>query len=147
VAQKAETLTDRNTGQHDTAFRHLLDRFRDRARALKRDTYALYLAARDPRTPWCAKLIAVAILAYALSPLDLIPDFIPVLGIVDDLIILPLGIAAVLKLVPAQVLADCRARADSQTDRPVSWIGAMVVVSIWLLVAVWLFLMIRQMFS
>lgn len=125
----------------------LLDQLRDRARLLKRDTLALYLAARDPRTPWYAKLVAAAVVAYALSPLDLIPDFIPVLGYLDDLIIVPLGIAVVLRLVPAEVLADCRARAEVRTHGPVSRVGAIIVIAIWLVAAIWLVLAIRGLFT
>jgi uncharacterized membrane protein YkvA (DUF1232 family) len=121
----------------------LLDRLRDRARVLKRDTLALYLAARDPRTPWYAKLVAAAVVAYVLSPLDLIPDFIPVLGFLDDLIIVPLGITAVLRLVPAEVLADCRAHAELRTDR----VGAVVVVWVWLVAAAWLILALHGLFA
>jgi uncharacterized membrane protein YkvA (DUF1232 family) len=123
----------------------LLDQFRDRARVLKRDTLALYLAARDPRTPWYAKLVAAAVVAYALSPVDLIPDFIPVLGHLDDLIIVPLGIAAVLRLVPAEVLAECRTHADAHG--PVSRAGAIIGVSIWVVVATWLVFAIRGLFT
>lgn len=112
-----------------------MQRLKQRARHIKRDTYALYLAARDPRTPWYAKLLAAVVVAYALSPLDLIPDFVPVLGYLDDLIIVPLGIALVLRLVPAEVLADCRERAREATERPTSRVVAIVVVAIWLGVA------------
>jgi uncharacterized membrane protein YkvA (DUF1232 family) len=125
----------------------LLDRFRDRARVLRRDTLALYLAARDPRTPWYAKLVAAAVVAYVLSPLDLIPDFIPVLGVLDDLIIVPLGIAAVLRLVPAEVLADCRAHAEMRTHRPVSRVGAIIIISIWFVAAACLIVVIRDLFT
>src|ERR671933_1645183 len=96
----------------------LLTGLRRRARLLKRDTYALYLAARDPRTPWYAKVLAAVVVAYALSPLDLIPDFIPVLGYLDDLLIVPAGIALAVKLVPAPVMAECRAQAHEVVDRP-----------------------------
>jgi uncharacterized membrane protein YkvA (DUF1232 family) len=123
------------------------DRLRDHTRSLKRDTVALYLAARDPRTPWYAKLLAAAVVAYALSPLDLIPDFIPVLGYLDDLIIVPLGFAAVLRLVPAVVLADCRTRAEMRTQRPTSRIGAIIVVSAWLAMAACVFLALRRLFT
>ena len=112
-----------------------LDGLRTRARALKRDTYALYLACRDPRTPWYAKLLAGAIVAYALSPIDLIPDFVPVLGYVDDLLIVPLGLSVALRLVPAEVMADCRSRALAATERPTSRLAAMVIVAIWILFA------------
>ena len=112
-----------------------MQRLKQRARHLKRETYALYLAARDPRTPWYAKLLAAAVVAYAVSPLDLLPDFVPVLGYLDDLIIVPLGLALVLRLVPAQVLAECRERARETTERPTSRLAAVIVVAIWLAVA------------
>lgn len=120
---------------------------RDRARALKRDTYALYLAARHPRTPWYAKVLAATVVAYALSPFDLIPDFIPVIGYLDDLVIVPLGIAAVLRLVPADVLAECREQAQRRMQRPVSWIGAAFMIAVWLLAATWLALVVRDLLT
>jgi uncharacterized membrane protein YkvA (DUF1232 family) len=103
------------------------------ARLLKRDVHAIYLAARSPRVPWHAKIIAMAIAGYALSPIDLIPDFIPVLGYVDDLIILPLGIWLVLSLVPEEVMAECRAAADEAETRPRSNAAAIIMVAIWIL--------------
>jgi uncharacterized membrane protein YkvA (DUF1232 family) len=115
-----------------------MNRLTDWARVLKRDTYALYFAARHPRTPWYAKVLAAAVVAYALSPIDLIPDFIPVVGYLDDLIIVPLGIAAVLKLMPAEVLDDCRAQAQLRLERSVSWLGAAFVVAVWLVAATWI---------
>jgi uncharacterized membrane protein YkvA (DUF1232 family) len=106
-----------------------------RARVLKRETYALYLACRDPRTPWYAKALTATVVAYAFSPIDLIPDFVPVLGYLDDLIVVPLGIALALKLVPTDVLAECRARASATPERPTSRIAAAIVVGIWIAVA------------
>jgi uncharacterized membrane protein YkvA (DUF1232 family) len=104
-----------------------------RAAALKRDVYALYLAARDPRTPWYAKLFAGAVIAYALSPIDLIPDPIPVIGYLDDLILLPLGIYVAIKLIPAAIFAQCRAQAESRCDQlPRNWIAAAVILLLWL---------------
>lgn len=101
------------------------------ARAVKRDVHALWLAARDPRTPWYAKAVAIAVAAYALSPIDLIPDFVPVLGYLDDAILLPLGILLAIRLVPAEVLLECRARAEAAAARPVSRGGAVVIVVLW----------------
>jgi uncharacterized membrane protein YkvA (DUF1232 family) len=98
---------------------NILDRAKAQARRLKRDAFALYFVARDRRTPWYARALAAVVVAYALSPFDLIPDFVPVLGYLDDLVVVPLGIALVLKLVPAEVLADCRARAQLAAERPV----------------------------
>ena len=113
------------------------------ARRLKRDLYALYLAGRDPRVPWYARAVAVCVVAYAFSPLDLIPDFIPVLGLVDDLILVPLGLALAIRLIPPAVLAECRERADARLDegRPVNWFVAGLIVAIWVSLAalgVWL---------
>jgi uncharacterized membrane protein YkvA (DUF1232 family) len=124
-----------------------LQALKNRARALKRETYALYLAARDPRTPWYARVIAAAVLAYALSPLDLIPDFIPVIGYLDDLIIVPLGIALVLKLIPAQVMLDCRQRAQAGDGPPISRAGAAIIIGAWLAAAIWSFFFLRSLFA
>ena len=112
----------------------MLTSLKQRARGLKRDTYALYLACRDPRTPWYAKAFAGAIVAYALSPIDLIPDFLPVIGYLDDLIIVPAGLVLAVKMIPEPVLADCRERAQLATDRPTSMAGAAVIVAIWIAV-------------
>ncbi len=110
---------------------------RERARAIRSDTYALYLACRDPRVPWHAKLVVALVVAYALSPLDLVPDFIPVLGLLDDLVLLPAGIALAARLIPAAVLQDLRARARAvQGARaPGSRAGAALVICVWLLLA------------
>jgi uncharacterized membrane protein YkvA (DUF1232 family) len=89
----------------------MLSRIKTWARNLKRDSHAVYLASRDPRVPWYAKILAVAVAAYALSPIDLIPDFIPVIGYLDDLVIVPLGIWLVVSLIPGDVMAECRAKA------------------------------------
>jgi uncharacterized membrane protein YkvA (DUF1232 family) len=133
--------------QRERAQGGLLRKLGDRARLLKRDTYALYLAARHPRTPWYAKVLAAAVVAYALSPIDLIPDFIPVVGYLDDLIIVPLGIAAVLRLVPPDVLVECRAHAQTCTEHRVSWVGAAFMVAMWLLAAAWLVLVVRDLLA
>ena len=101
------------------------------ARTIKRDVHAIYLAARDPRTPWYAKALAICIAGYALSPIDLIPDFIPVFGYVDDVIIVPLGILAVVALIPHEVMAESRAAAALAADRPVSRTAALVIAFIW----------------
>lgn len=108
-----------------------MDRLRDWARKLKRDVVALWLAARDPEVPVLAKLVAGSVAAYALSPIDLIPDFIPVLGLLDDLLLVPLGIALAVRLIPAEVMARLRARA-SGTRRPVSKAGLVAMIAIWL---------------
>lgn len=114
-----------------------LAELKQRVRHLKAETFALYLAARDPRTPWYAKLLVAGIVAYAFSPIDLIPDFVPVLGYLDDLILIPMGIALAIKLVPHSVLAECRVRAQEtiQNGKPVSRVAGAVVVVIWLVLA------------
>jgi len=95
---------------------------------------ALWIAARDPRTPWYAKIVAAAVAAYALSPIDLIPDFIPVLGYLDDLIIVPLGILLVVKMIPTDLMAEFRAQAANR-DKPTSWAGLAVIAVVWFAVA------------
>jgi len=106
---------------------------RDLARAIKRDAIAVYLAARDSRTPWYAKALALLVAGYALSPIDLIPDFIPFLGYVDDVILVPLGIAAVVAMIPAEVMAESRTAAAAISERPVSRAAAVVIVCLWVI--------------
>src|SRR5438045_9497460 len=110
----------------------LLAAWNQRARRLKADIYAVYLACRDPRAPWYAKLLAVCVVAYAFSPIDLIPDFIPVLGYLDDLVLVPLGIALAVRMIPGPILEECRLEARSALDRPTTWVAAGIVVAIWL---------------
>ncbi|MFC3816741.1 YkvA family protein [Lysobacter sp. GCM10012299] len=105
------------------------------ARALKQQTLVVYFAARDPRTPWLVRLLALFVAAYALSPIDLIPDFIPVLGYLDDLIIVPLGVTLVLRLIPPEVKQSAREKAAAAVDRPVSRAMAVAIVTIWLVMA------------
>ena len=108
------------------------------ARALKSEVAVLYFVVRDPRTPVAAKFIAALVVAYALSPIDLIPDFIPVLGLLDDLVLLPLGIALALKLVPPEVLGDARLRAAAALEKPRRYLGYLtttLIVVFWLLLA------------
>ncbi len=113
-------------------------RWKARARQLQTDLYAVYLAYRDPRVPWYARVVAALVIGYAFSPIDLIPDPIPVLGYLDDLILLPLGIALVLRLIPAPVMAECRIKAQERLDsgQPVNWIAAAVIVCIWIALVV-----------
>ena len=112
--------------------RTFTQRLRDWARGIKRDVTALYFAARDPRVPWYAKAVALAVAAYALSPIDLIPDFIPVLGYLDDVIIVPLGILLAVRLIPADILAEHRAAASEAGQRPTSRAAAAVIIAIWI---------------
>jgi len=120
-----------------------LARLKEWAGDIKRDVLALYLAARDPRVPWYAKVMAGLLAAYALSPIDPIPDFIPVLGYLDELIILPLGIVAVVRLIPAEVMADLRQQAEEKfPSRPRSLAGAVAIILLWLAAATSLFCLI-----
>jgi uncharacterized membrane protein YkvA (DUF1232 family) len=120
-----------------------------KARQLKTETYALYLAYRDPRTPWYARAFAVLVVAYAFSPIDLIPDFIPVLGYLDDLVLIPAGVALALKMIPPAVMAECRAEAQltMQDGRRIGWFAAAMIIMIWagiiVLMAIWAFRLIR----
>jgi uncharacterized membrane protein YkvA (DUF1232 family) len=109
-----------------------MERLRRWARSIKRDVVALYFAGRDPRVPWFAKAVAVAVAAYALSPIDLIPDFIPILGQVDDLLILPLGTLLAVKLIPPEILSEHRAAALDAEGRPASRAAAAVIIAIWI---------------
>ena len=112
----------------------MINRWKEWARTIRRDAHALYLAARDPRVPWYAKGLAVAVAGYAASPIDLIPDFIPVVGYLDDLIIVPLGVALVIKLIPAEILAEHREVASAAQDRHVSWTATTIFVVLWIAV-------------
>ncbi len=115
----------------------MIEKWKQRARQLKIETYALYLAYRDPRVPWYARVWAAGVAAYAFSPIDLIPDFIPVLGYLDDLVIVPLGVWLALKMIPAAVLDECRvkSRAAIAEGRPVNRAAAIIIIVIWLLTA------------
>ena len=110
----------------------MIARVNDWARRIKRDVNALYLASRDPRVPWYAKALAVAVAGYALSPVDLIPDFIPVLGYLDDIIIVPLGIMLVVRLIPPEIMAEHRELAAAAQERPISPVAGIVIMAIWL---------------
>jgi uncharacterized membrane protein YkvA (DUF1232 family) len=111
----------------------MIDTARSWARNIKRDVLAVWIAARDPRTPWYAKALATAVAVYALSPIDLIPDFIPVLGYLDDLILVPIGIVIVIRLIPADLMAEFRREALLMERKPVSRTGMVLIVSIWLI--------------
>ena len=114
----------------------MLAKLKNWANTLKREVSALYIAARDPRVPWYAKVFMGFVLAYFFSPIDLIPDFIPFIGYLDDLIIVPLGIALAIKMIPAQVMIDARKQADGllQQKEPVSRVGTIMVIVIWLII-------------
>ena len=116
----------------------MLAKLKAKARQLKRHTLTVYFAARDPRTPLLVRILAVCVAAYALSPIDLIPDFIPVIGYLDDLLLIPLGLALVVRLTPPEVIEAARARAEQASIKPVSYPAAAVSVGVWLIIA-WLF--------
>jgi uncharacterized membrane protein YkvA (DUF1232 family) len=120
-----------------------------RAGQLRVWLYALHLAYRDPRVPWYARLFAVCVVAYAFSPIDLIPDPIPVLGYLDDLILIPLGVALALKMIPRPVLDECweRAQATMSQGKPTNWVAAGVVIAIWLLLAALAILLVARMIA
>jgi uncharacterized membrane protein YkvA (DUF1232 family) len=114
-----------------------VDTWKERVGRIKGEVYALYLAYRDPRVPWYARVFAACVVAYAFSPIDLIPDPIPVLGYLDDLVLIPLGVVVARRMIPADVLAECRERARGRLaeGKPTNWIAAGVIVGIWLLLA------------
>ena len=114
-----------------------LEQWKQKAKALKREVHAVYLACQDARTPWYAKAIGLCVVAYALSPLDLIPDPIPLLGQLDDLVLLPLGFLLVRRLIPATVLDDCRQRAERSAEKMKrqNWIAGGVIIALWLATA------------
>ncbi|HOI07162.1 MAG TPA: YkvA family protein [Deltaproteobacteria bacterium] len=124
----------------------MLARLKNYAKTLKKEAYALYIAARDPRVPWYAKAFIGLVLAHTFSPIDLIPDFIPVLGYLDDLIITPLGIILALKMIPAEVMADARKQAEEllRQGKPISRAGAIMVITIWLIMIAVIVLLVAR---
>jgi uncharacterized membrane protein YkvA (DUF1232 family) len=118
----------------------LLERLKNKAREIKRNIFILYLASKDPRVPWYAKLLIILVVAYAFSPIDLIPDFIPVLGYLDDFIIVPLGITIALKMIPASVIEDCRIKAEElrKNGKPKNWVTGACFIIIWILLSIWI---------
>ncbi len=116
----------------------LADFARRSSNRIRRDAHILWIAARDPRTPWLAKAIGGFVAAYALSPIDLIPDFVPIFGLLDELVVVPFGLFTAARLIPADLMAEFRQKADRAVERPVSKFGAAVIIAIWSLVAVFL---------
>ncbi len=119
---------------------------RQLAQHLKRDTYAVYLASKDPRVPWYAKALAIAIVAYAFSPIDLIPDFIPIIGYLDDLLIVPTGIWILIKLIPPQVFSECRQKAQAIINQkhPTNWTVAIIIIILWFSLGILALIWIHQ---
>jgi len=119
---------------------NLISKFKAFAKKIKQNLFVLYLSYKDPRTPWYAKLVAIFVVAYAFSPIDLIPDFIPILGYLDDLIIVPLGIILALKLIPPYVIDDNKEEAEKlkQSGKPKNWFVGILFIIIWIIFAVWI---------
>jgi len=115
----------------------LLDSWKRRAKQLKLQTYAIWLAYKDPRVPWYARAFAACVVGYAFSPVDLIPDPIPVLGYLDDLVLIPLGIALALRIIPPEVMAECRQKAEAaiREGKPTNWKAAAAIVTLWVMMA------------
>lgn len=136
-------MADVTRGRLDIHMARRIERLKTWAQALKRDVVAIWIAARSARTPWIARLLAVGVAAYALSPIDLIPDFIPVIGYLDDLLIIPLGIALVVWLIPPPLMAEFRDQALLRSGRPRSPVAAALVVLVWIVILVllgnWMF--------
>jgi uncharacterized membrane protein YkvA (DUF1232 family) len=120
--------------------------WKQRARELQTEVYAMYLAYRDPRVPWYARIFAACVVAYAFSPIDLIPDPIPVLGYLDDLVLIPLGVIVAVRMIPPPVLAECReqAREVMKQGKPVNRAAAVVIIAIWVLLAVLAIALVRR---
>ena len=116
-----------------------INHWKNKVQLLKTETYAIYLASKDPRVPWYAKALIILVMAHTFSPIDLIPDFIPLLGYLDDMIIAPLGIVLAIKMIPQDVLDECRKKAQKEIDakKPGSWYGGAIVILIWLIGIVW----------
>ena len=121
-----------------------LEAWKQRARQIKTEVHAIYLACRDPRVPWYARAFGACVVGYAFCPIDPIPDFIPILGYLDELILLPLGIVLLRKMIPAPVLAECQEKAQAVRERPKNWVAAAVVIVVWLLLATLGILLIGQ---
>jgi len=124
---------------------YMLEKLKARARALRNEAFAVYLAAKDPRTPWYAKALIFFVVAHTFSPIDLIPDFIPILGYLDDLIITPTGLWLAVRLIPANVLEEAREKAKQAKGpgRSVGGIGAVIIAVMWIAILIWVIYLIR----
>jgi len=116
----------------------ILQKLKQQTRQLKTELYALYLACRDPRVPWYARVFVACVVGYAFSPIDLIPDPIPILGYLDDLILVPIGIALAIRMIPPDVMAECRLRAQTTMphNKPKSWVAAGIILIVWVLLLI-----------
>lgn len=120
------------------------EQWTQRAKKLKSEVFALYFALRDPRVPWYARLFIVFVVGYAFSPIDLIPDFIPILGYLDDLVLIPIGIALAIKMIPPFVMDEAREKSLSLTSKPRNWFAAIVIICIWLLALAWVLSLVLE---
>ena len=127
----------------------IIDNWKQKARRLKCEIRAIYLAYKDPRTPWYARIFAACIIGYAFSPIDLIPDPIPILGYLDDLILIPLGITIVIKMIPQKILQECQEKAQSaQTGgKQKNWIAGSIIIAIWIIAFLITIVFIRRFFQ
>lgn len=118
------------------------------AKNLKRQIFTLYFACKDERVPWFAKMFTICVVAYAFSPIDLIPDFIPVLGYLDDIILVPLGVMLALKMIPKDVISDCALKAEErmQSGKPKNWFVGSLIILFWLLITVWIIIKLISLF-
>lgn len=125
----------------------MLIRIQEWAKSLKRETLAIYLAYRDPRVPWHARLLAACVVAYAFSPIDLIPDFVPILGYLDDLLLVPIGILLARRMIPDEIMAECRTQAALLAEKPISRAGAAAIMLVWLIAALSCWWLARRWFA
>lgn len=125
-----------------------LEKLKKKAREIKQNVFVLYLAYKHPQLPWYAKLVSVLVVAYAFSPVDLIPDFIPVLGYLDDIIIVPLGITLALKMIPRSIIEECREQAEEirKNGKPKNWIMGALFILIWVIVLIWFSYLFYKLF-
>ena len=131
---------DKGQAGREIQMKPSIQRYKEKAKELKQDVMAVYLAYRHQEVPWYAKLLAVLVVGYALSPVDLIPDFIPILGYLDDLILLPLGIILVVRLIPKEIMEECRAEARELHSgrKPRMWVAGALIVVIWIIIIAWI---------
>jgi uncharacterized membrane protein YkvA (DUF1232 family) len=127
----------------------MLKKLKSWAKNLKRQIFILYYACKDDRVPWYAKVFIACVVAYAFSPIDLIPDFIPILGYLDDIILLPIGIMLALKMIPKDVLSDCEVKAEElvRNGKPKNWVAGSIIVFIWGVITIWIILKVYQLLS
>ncbi|MEY8755422.1 YkvA family protein [Peribacillus frigoritolerans] len=127
----------------------MFDKIKTWARSLKRQIFILYFACKDERVPWHAKVFTACVVAYAFSPIDIIPDFIPILGYLDDVILVPIGIMIALKMIPKNVLTDCEVQAEEmmKNGKPKNWIVGSLIVMIWVLIIIWAIIYIYRLMN